>query len=199
MTQNKHHEAGELIVIISIIVVVLALIGIGITIYETNHNQPKAAPAKQTSTQQKSNSNNSTDKSSGNSLYQPVNSTTTNGAPTTTNVAPGTPAPTGGSVAGKFVQPENISWPNDQQVAYVVVAVDPSQMVNKVMYYEAGKLVDTETTPAATGEYQYSWNIANVAKGKYQFTALVFDSKNKSAVVTNNQGNPYVDMYVKSH
>lgn len=200
MKQNKHDESGELIVIISAIVVVLALIGIGITVYVTSKNGPKAPAAKHTSTQQqKSSSSTSSNQSSSSSLYQPVNPNSTNASPANNNVAPATPPPTGGTVAGKFVQPENISWPNDQQTAYVVVSVDPAQTVTKVTYYEAGKLIDTETTPAATGEFQYNWNIANVPKGKYQFTALVFDGKNKSQVVTNNQGNPYLDMYVKSH
>ena len=108
-----------------------------------------------------------------------------------------------GAVKGKFVQQQNTSWPNKQEVAYVGLNVSDPSKVSKVEWY-LGKIDPTNLQHTAYKAnvgtlYQYDWPIAKLPKGTYRWRVLIYDTNGLTRQAANNLGKGYVDMLVKSN
>jgi len=107
-----------------------------------------------------------------------------------------TPPPATGTIAASFIQQDGSEW--RQSEAYIGVSVSDWQNASKVEWYEGTdnptlKFTDTQHTQNL---FQYNWPIKFVPKGKYHWTARVYDTAGNFQYVTNNHNQPYVDMIV---
>ncbi|RTK95164.1 hypothetical protein EKI60_01770 [Candidatus Saccharibacteria bacterium] len=102
-----------------------------------------------------------------------------------------------GTVAGTFVQQNDITWPRGQREIYIGLNAGNGMDVSKVEWYinslEADALAHSVTRPAAGNLYQFNWNVQGLASGKYRVQVKVYDTNGNYQLVKNNNGNTYLD------